>query len=367
MSNPVRAATPVGPGRRHPRRRRPARTALAAAALTPLVAVASCGQGQVVEGATQEGPTYVWTMTTTSGATSTWYEGGERFAELLDERSGGRMQLQIYTNEQLSGGDPAAGVEQLMNGDKDFSYNSTIIYAGIDPRFGAINAPFLFSDLEEAEAVMTTTAVDAYRDLSAEHGVQLLGFGESGFRQITNDTRAIETPEDLSGIKLRIPGFGLFTDAFRSMDANPSTMNFAEVFTALQQGTIDGQENPIDIIHSSSLNEVQEHLTMANYSYDPLILGMNKEAFDSLSDADQQIVMESAADANVLQIDSNREREEGQVEELRGQMQVVDLSPEQVEVFRDHLNPLYAQYVQVWGPQMTEAIITPSEIEVSGS
>lgn len=343
---------------------RATRRAVAVALVAPL-ALTACAQGQIVEGATEDGPTYVWKMTTTSGATSTWFEGAERFGQELSERSGGRMELQVYTNEQLSGGDPAAGVEQLMNGNKTFSYNSTIIYAGIDPRFGAVNAPFLFTDLDDAEAVMSSTAVEAYTDLSAEHGVQLLGFGESGFRQITNSTRAIESPEDFAGIKLRIPGMGLFTDTFRSMGANPTTMNFAEVFTALQQGTIDGQENPIDIIYSSSLNEVQTYLTMANYSYDPLILGMNKDAFDSLSEEDQRVVLESAAEANALQISNNREREAGQLEELRGQMEVEDLTPEQIEVFREDLAPLYEQYAEVWGPEMTEAIIGESGIEVA--
>lgn len=350
------AATP-------PVRRRRATTALVAMLVVPL-ALTACARGQVVEGVSEEGPTYVWKMTITPGPTSTWYEGAERFAEVLDERSGGRMQLQVFTNEQLSGGDPAAGVEQLMNGNKTFSYNSTIIYAGIDPRFGAINAPFLFTDLDAADQVMHSTAVPAYQDISAEHGIELLGFGESGFRQITNSTREIHEPQDFSGIKLRIPGIGLFTDTFRSMGANPTTMNFAEVFTALQQGTIDGQENPIDIIYSSSLNEVQEYLTMANYSYDPLVLGMNKDVFDDLSEGDQQIVREAAAEANELQIANNREREEGQLEELRGQMTVTDLTPEQIEDFRTDLAPLYDQYVDVWGPEITEAIIVEAGIEV---
>lgn len=331
-----------------------------ALALAGTVVLAACGGGSDNGGSTAgggggEGESYTWDFTITTGNTSTWYEGAEEFARILDEESGGRMQVNIVTNEQLSGGDPAAGVEQLMNGEKAFSFNSTIIYAGLDERFGVVNAPFMFTDLEQVDG-NRDAIVEAYRELGAEKGVQVLGLGESGFRQLTNAVRPVRAPEDLQGIKMRIPGIGLFTDAYRELGANPTTMNWSEVFTALQQGTIEGQENPIDIIYSSGLEEVQDHLTIWNYVYDPLILGMSKDMYDELSDEDKAIVEDAAAQAIELQISNNREKEEGQLEELKGKMEVVELTPEEMQVFKDSLEPLYEKYTDIWGQELLDTV-----------
>lgn len=317
----------------------------------------ACGGGG---GASADGDTYDWDFTITTGNTSTWHEGAELFAEQVEEGSDGRISVNIFPNEQLSNGDTVAGLEQLMNGEKDLSFNSTIIYASIDPKFGAVNAPFLYTDLEQARATLEETGIDAYTEAAAEHGVQLLAMGESGFRQLTNSTRPVRTPDDLNGLKVRIPGIGLFDDIYQEMGANPTTMSFSEVFTSLQQGTIDGQENPIDIIYTSGLAEVQDNLTMWNYVYDPLILGMNKEVFDSLSEEDQELVTAAAQEAAELQIANNRENEAGQLEELKGEIDVVELTEEESAAFRDQMTPVYDDYQDVWGADLVEAV-TPAE------
>ncbi len=321
-------------------------------AVLACLALGACGSVTAAPG----GPVHTWTMTVTTGESSTWYEAAQRFADTLERESDGRMRLRVFTGEQLSAGDPAAGVEQLMNGDKDFSYNSTIIYAGIDPRFGAINAPFLYQNHEEADRAIDSGAREAYERLCAEFGVTMLGFGESGFRQITNNVRPIRTPADLEGIKIRIPGIGLFTDVYRSLGANPTTMNFSEVFTSLQQGTIEGQENPMDVISSAGLAEVQEYLTIWNYVYDPLILGMNQELFTSLSPADRRIVLDAAREANEFQVQANRKLEQAQVAEQSRLMEVTELTDEQVDRFRQAVRPLYDEYAEVWGPALTDAV-----------
>lgn len=326
-----------------------------ALALAGALTLAACGGDGAGGGSGDGGESYSWDFTITTGNTSTWYEGAEEFARILDEESDGRMQVNIVTNEQLSGGDPAAGVEQLMDGEKAFSLNSTIIYAGLDERWGAVNAPFLYTDLNQVDA-NRDRIVEAYQELGAEAGVQVLGLAESGFRQITNSVRPITAPEDLDAIKMRIPGIGLFTDVYRELGANPTTMNWSEVFTALQQGTIEGQENPIDIIYSSGLDEVQDHLSIWNYSYDPLILGINKELYDSLSDEDKQIVDDAATAAVDLQISNNREKEAEQLEELKETMEVIELSPEETQAFRDAVTPLYDEYTDVWGEDMVNAL-----------
>lgn len=325
---------------------------LRGAALLLCLVLSACG----TVNATSERPVYTWTMTVTVGESSTWYQAAQRFADTLERESDGRMRLRIFTGEQLSAGDPTAGVEQLMSGDKDFSYNSTIIYAGIDSRFGAINAPFLYSDYAEADRALRGGARQAYEKLCAEFGVKMLGFGESGFRQVTNNVRPITAPEELNGIKMRIPGIGMLTDFFRHLGANPTTMNFSEVFTALQQGTIEGQENPMDVISSEGLAEVQQYLTVWNYVYDPLVLGMNEELFNSLSPDDQRIVAEAAREANAFQTETNRGLEQSQIAEQSELMNTTKLTDAQLERFRQAVQPLYDSYEDVWGQRLVDAV-----------
>lgn len=295
-------------------------------------------------------------MTITVSETSTWWAGAEKFGELLDEKSGGRMTLNLFANEQLSGGDPAAGVEMLSNGDKAFSYNSPIIYSGIDPRFSAITAPFLYASYEEADAAMANGGVEAYEKLTEEMGIKMLGFGESGFRQITNSKHEITEPADINGLKLRVAGSELFLNIYKELKADPVTMNFSEVFTSLQNGTIDGQENPFDVIYSNGLMEVQDYLTVWNYVYDPLILGMNQELFESLSDEDKKIVQEAATEANEFQVSLSREKEAEQLAEMKDQMTVTELDADQLATFREAMQPVYDSYNSKWTPEVAEAV-----------
>ncbi|MCW2131234.1 tripartite ATP-independent transporter solute receptor, DctP family [Arthrobacter sp. VKM Ac-2550] len=325
------------------------KTSTAAVVLT--LGLAGCSANASDSGGAES---YNWDFTVTVGDGTTWYLGAEKFAEVLDEESDGRIQVNIFANEQLSGGDAAAGIEQLMNGDKAFSYNSTITWSGIDPRYGAINAPFLYKDYAEAEAAINGGALDAYKELAHESNVELLGFGESGFRQVTNNVHPITKPSDLANMKLRVPGSSLFLDLYTALGADPITMDFSEVFTSLQNGTIDGQENPYDVIYSNGLAEVQEHLTVWNYVYDPLMLGMNKDLYDSLSDEDKALVEKAAAEANKVQIAENRKRETEQLEAMKGSMNVAELDESQIKAFREAVSPVHDKFE----PIRTEALVS---------
>lgn len=326
-----------------------------------LTGCASDGNGGGTSDGTAGGDekkSYEWEMTITVSDASTWWAGGQEFAKLLDEKSDGRMKLTVFANEQLSGGDPAGGVEQLMNGQKAFSYNSPIIYSGIDARFSAITAPFLYESYEQVDKVIADGGLDAYKTLSEEKGVKLLGFGESGFRQMTNNKHAILKPEDLNNLKLRVAGSELFLDMYKALGADPVGMNFAEVFTSLQNGTIDGQENPFDVIYSNGLMEVQKYLSVVNYVYDPLLLGMSLQMWNELSDEDKAIVQEAADEANAFQIKLSRDNEDKQLKEMQDQMTVDILTPEQLTAFRETLQPLYDEWTPKWGAELLD-VLTP--------
>lgn len=295
-------------------------------------------------------------MSVTTNESSTWFIAAEKLAEDIERETDGRIVIEVFGNEQLSGGDSGKAVELLSKGNIDLTFNSTIIYSILDDRFGVASAPFLFTDLDEVDAVFNGEGGEMLKDILREKGVEPLGFGENGFRQVTNSKHEIKGPEDIEGLKIRIPGITMYTDLYREMGSDPSTMTFSEVFTALQQGTIDGQENPIDVISSSKLNEVQDYITMWNYSYDPLALGINKKLFDSLSKEDQELFTTLGQEAAEYQVEIAREKEEEQIEELKETgMNFYYPTDEEIEDFRETVQPIYDQYESIWGEDLLEA------------
>lgn len=303
-----------------------------------------------------EGKSHDLKMSVTVSESSTWYEAAKKFATDIEEETDGRIKIQIFTNEQLSGGDSSKAVEGLAKGSIDLTFNSTIIYSILDARFGVISAPFLFQTNEQADKALAGKGGEELTKVLAEKGVHALGFGESGFRQITNSKRVIQKPEDLAGLKVRIPGITMYTDLFRQLGTDPITMTFSEVFTSLQQGTIDGQENPIDVISSSKLQEVQKYLTLWNYSYDPIVLGINKKLYDSLSDEDKKMFDRLGKEATEYQIKISREKEAKQIEDLKvSGMDIYTPTDEEIAVFQEAVQPIYDKYTDVWGADLLKA------------
>lgn len=319
--------------------------------------LAACGGGSGGS-ADAEGKekSYKLKMSVTVSDSSTWYEAAKKLADDMNKETDGRIKIEVFTNEQLSGGDSGKAVEGLAKGSIDLTFNSTIIYSILDQRFGVASAPFLLKDHSEVDKVFNGEGGEKLKELLAEKGVQALGYGENGFRQITNSKREIKLPEDLNGLKIRIPGITMYTDLYRSLGTDPSTMTFSEVFTALQQGTIDGQENPIDVIASSKLEEVQDYLTLWNYSYDPLVLGMNKKLYDSLSDADRELFDRLGKEAAAYQVKIAREKEASQIEDLKSKgMNVYTPTEEELEAFKKVVQPVYDKYTDIWGEDLLKA------------
>lgn len=322
------------------------------------VSACSSDEGESASGdsSNDEGKKLELDMSVTTSESSTWYIAAEKLAEDVEEETEGRITIEVFPNEQLSGGDSGKTVELLSKGKIDLTFNSTIIYSILDERFGVASAPFLFSNFEEVDQVFNGEGGEALNEILREKGVEPFGYGENGFRQVTNSVHEIKNPEDVKGLKIRIPGITMYTDLWRELGSDPSTMTFSEVFTALQQNTIDGQENPIDVIYSSKLDEVQDYISMWNYSYDPLVLGMNKELFDSLSDEDQEMFQRLGKEAADYQVELAREKEAEQIKELeeRG-MTFYYPTEEEIEAFRETVQPVYDKYESIWGKELLEA------------
>lgn len=304
-------------------------------------------------GKSAEGKKLNLKMSVTISNTSTWYKAAEQFANEVKDKTNDRINIKVYPNEQLSGGDSGKAVESLSKGTIDLTYNSTIIYSILNDKLGVISAPFLFKDFNDVDTKLAGEGGEAIKQIIRDFGVEPLGFGQNGFRQVTNSVKEIKSPKDIENLKIRIPGIKMYTDLWTMYGANPTTMTMSEVFTALQQGTVDGQENPIDVIYSSKLQEVQEHITMWNYSYDPLILGMNKKLFDSLSDEDKKVIQTAADNANQYQIKLAREKEAEQIKELEAAgMKFYTPTEEEIASFKEVVQPVYDSYKDVWGEDL---------------
>lgn len=297
-------------------------------------------------------------MSITGGEQSTWTEGAKKFAELVKEKTDGQIEVDIFPNEQLSGGNQAKGIEMLTQGSTDVSMHSNIIYSIIDEKFGVVSLPWLIPSYEKVDEKLADGAPGAVAltNLLDEKGVVALAFGENGFRQLTNNVKEVLTPEDLEGLKIRVPGMKMYISLFKALKTDPQSMNFAEVFTALQQNTIDGQENPADIIDSAKIYEVQKYMSIWNYSYDCVILGVNKKKFESFTEDQQKALREAAKEAMAFQVAQNREKEAGQYKmfEENG-MKVSEVSESEIERFKERVQSVYDEYEPIMGKELIDA------------
>lgn len=294
-------------------------------------------------------------MSVTSASGSTWEKGALKFAELVNERTGGMIEIKVYPNEQLSGGNQGKGIEMLMSGATDLTYHSNIIYSIMDERFGVISLPFLFSSVDDIDQALAGEGGKAINEMLLEKNVVGLGFGENGFRQLTTGKKPVRSFEDIQNMKIRIPGMKMYTSLFKALGADPLTMNFAEVFTALQQGTIDGHENPLDTIYAAKIHEVQKYITLWDYSYDAIILGMNKDKFESFDTDTQQIFRDAAKEACEYQIKINRELGEEQLQIFQDTgMEVITLTEEQKAPFREAVKVVYDEYEPIMGKELID-------------
>jgi len=300
---------------------------------------------------------------------SAWDKGAKRFAELVAEKSGGKMRVDVYPGAELAQHNQKTELQQLCNGSIDMTLHSPIILAlFLDQRFDAFSLPWLFPDHTTANAVCDGPFGREAIGWLAEHGVHGIAYGVNGFRQLTNSERAVSTPTDLEGMKVRVAGTNLFRAVFSAFGANPTTMNFGEVFTALQQGTISAQENPLSIIASSKLYEVQKHLTIWNYAYDPLILTINTTLWESFSEEERSLLGECGKEAMAYQRDVVANEDESLATELAEKgMSVTVLTPEQIQAFRSVCEGVYKEFTPKIGEDVVKRALDAVEAVGAGN
>lgn len=285
-------------------------------------------------------------MNITPAETSVWFVVGREFKRIVEEKTEGRYKISLFGNEQLSGGDLVKGVEMIFTGVTDLDLHSSINMTGFEPKLTVVTMPWLFPEGYKSvdEKFFNGPGAKYFTDLIEKKNVKVLGFAENGFRQLTNSKRAVRSPEDMRQLKIRTPPIAMYVDLFKLFGADPTVMSFSEVFTALQQGTIDGQENPLDTIRAGKIQEVQKYISMWNYSYDPLVLSCSNKVWKKLSDADKAIFLEAGKAACKKQVEESRKLDQQNLELFAKHMEVINLTPEEVKKFQAAAAPIYQTY-----------------------
>ncbi|RJR48898.1 MAG: TRAP transporter substrate-binding protein [Desulfobacteraceae bacterium] len=273
------------------------------------------------------------------------------FKKIIESRLPGKYEVQVYANSQL--GDDVRATEGVRMGTLEMVNTTAAPITGLVPEFNVFDLPFIFSSEKEADAIFDGPVGAKLLALLEPKGLKCLAYLENGFRQLTNSVREVKTPEDLKRLKIRTMQNPIHLAAWKALGANPTPMPFSEVFTAMQQKTIDGQENPIPTIYLQKFYEVQKYTTLSGHIYSPFLLLINKKLFDSFPPEDQKVFQEAATEASKFERQLNRKMNTELVAELRKAGNIVtELTPEQVALFRAAVKPVYGEWVPKIGPQL---------------
>ena len=237
-------------------------------------------------------PEMTWNFTCSTTETSTWAEGGRKFGELMEKATGGKVKVNVYAADQLTNGNQSEGIQALMNGDPvQISMHSNLIYSAFDPRFNVVSLPFIYDSYDDADAKFDGAAGEKLKEILGEYGLHCMGIAENGFRELTNSKHEIKSVDDMKNLKIRVAGSNLLMECYKRWGADATNMNWSETYTALQQNTVEGQENPLPAIDAASVQEVQPYCSMWDAIYDCLFFCINQEIYDGLT-AEQQAVVD---------------------------------------------------------------------------
>ena len=259
-----------------------------------------------------------------------------KMKEIVEEESGGSITIDVFPNDQLAGGNASKGIEMIAQGSCDLAAYATSTLAVIDDKLNVCTIPWSFDDYEQVADVIDKSGYKYYTERLGKKGITYLASFHNGFRQLTNSKRAVKTPEDMKNLKIRVPGSEIYMGFFRTLGADPTSMSFSEVYTAIQQGTIDGQENGVSITYANKMAEVQDYLTMWNYSYDTDLVIANTTLWESLEPKTQELLSKASKEASDWGRKQVEDEQETILKEFKeGGMTITYLTDEELDAFKE--------------------------------
>jgi len=272
-------------------------------------------------------------------------QGAKKFADLVEQKSGGKIKVRLFPSGQL-GGDLQT-VSSLQGGTLDVTVLNAGLLSSQVKEFGLFDLPFLFDSGKQADAVVDGPFGQKLAESLAPKNLVGLGYWDLGFRNLTNSRRPVAKLEDIQGLKIRVLQSPLYIDLFNTLGANAVPLPFPELYTALEQKTVDGQENPATVIQTSKFAEVQKHLTFTRHIYNPQIVIFSKRVWDRYDPEERKLIEDAAAEAKVYQRQVSRDAEAKAVEQLKAQgMQLTELSPDEIARLRDKVKPVTEKFAK---------------------
>ncbi|GHU19944.1 ABC transporter substrate-binding protein [Betaproteobacteria bacterium] len=279
-----------------------------------------------------------------------------KFKEAIEKETNGRIKMQLFPDGQM--GNDMSMMDSLKMGTLDMTVTSTGPIANTTKTFLVFDLPFLFTSEKIADTVLDGPACQEILDTLKGTGLVGLAYWENGFRNMTNSRKPINTPDDLKGLKIRTMQNPIHLDSFKKWGANPVPLPFNEVFTALEQKVIDGQENPNTLIYDAGFYEAQKYLTISRHFYTPFVLMIGQKSWDKLSPADQKLVQKIALDVRADQRAANREFSAKYVDLMRQKgIAINEISPTDIEKFKATSKEIYDQFANDIGKERLEKIL----------
>ena len=291
------------------------------------------------------------------------YEGIEKFKELVESKTDD-FEIELYHTGQLA--DDRSAIEMLQLGSLDITIPSTSPLVNFVKEFGVFDLPFTIPNEVVADELLDGEFGDKMLDMVEDQNLVALAWWENGFRNLTNDIRPVAKIEDVKGLKIRTMENEIHLDAWKALGANPTPMAFTELFTAMQQGTVDGQENPFPTIELSQYAEVQKHVSNTNHVYTPFIFLFSKTIWDKFTEEQQTILSEAAVEAGKFNRQRNREVADESLEKLKKSMTYTEVTPEEHKRFQKAVKPVIDKHADGIGAELVDEYLTAIE-EIAGN
>ena len=280
----------------------------------------------------------------------------ERFARLVEEESGGNVQIEFYPNDELTGGNTNEAVKSLTEGAVDLGAYVSGTLSMLDPRLEVASVPWSFSSYQEARQIIDGSGGEFYSKVLANYGLVYLGSTHNGMRQIANNRNPVEKLEDLQGMRIRVLGGEVYRLFFSELGAEPVPLGWSELKTAIRQNYVDGQENGFFLMKAGRLNEIQRYMTVWNYLYENYLFVANRKNFDKLEPETQALIREKILEA----CEWSRDYLENEEKKIRRQfteegLEIVDLSPAELERIKLKTRSMREKLIEKYGEEACKA------------
>ncbi len=295
-----------------------------------------------------------WKFACSATDNTCWADMGRQFGKMVSDATGGAVTVEVYAADQLTSGNQTEGIQGVIDGTIELSAHSNIIYSSFDKRLNVVSLPFLFDSFDDVDKKLDGEAGQAVGKVVEDMGLHLLGIAENGFRHPTNNKRPIEKMSDMQGLKIRVAGSDLLKREYDLWGASVTTANWSEVYTGLQTGTYDGQENPLPTADGGSISDVNKFVTYWTGVYDCIFFTMNGDLYNSLSPELQKIVDEAGMKAAQQQRQLERQGDQEVLAKWKNAgVTVTELTPEAAAEFKQAAQACYTEFE----PALTKELI----------